>query len=302
LNKFQRNGISRHDVIVKPSEVCVFQLKRAPVIPGHAKASPDPFVFPKSFFLDRFLFHNLEFTNEKRELEHSMKAEIKELTALKASLTRSNNRDNLRDLGATVHYYDHVATAGDDPERKELLKRTSAHLQDLTTMITGKVEDIDHKVGELQAEVSTLYDCPELQQYQYDLRAVLVHTGFPGRKQIYSYVQDVEGVWWKTVDHEVTGVAEETVLTDPAGLHFGSGPFMIFYSRHLTDEQLHEPLVWPSIFSKSVEENNKNFLAAVHPELEILSKISPEIGPEVSQAAQVHASAVQERQPSLKNS
>ena len=38
-------------------------------------------------------------------------------------------------------------------------------------------------------------------------------------------------------------------MTDPAGLHFGSGPYMIFYSRHLADEQLHEPLVWPSIFS-----------------------------------------------------
>ena len=90
LNKFQRNGISRHDVIVKPSEVCVFHLKRAPVIPGHSKASPDPFVFPKSFFLDRFLFHNLEFTNEKRELEHRMKDEIKDLTAYKTLLTRSN--------------------------------------------------------------------------------------------------------------------------------------------------------------------------------------------------------------------
>jgi len=222
-----------------------------------------------------------------------MKTEIKELTTYKAILTRSNNRDTLRDLGATIHYYDHVATAGDDPERKNLLKRTSAHLQDLTTMIMGKVEDIDHRVEKLQAEVSTLYDCPELQQYQYDLRAVLVHTGFPGRKQIYSYVQDIEGVWWKTVDHEVTGVPEETVLTDPAGLHFGSGPYMIFYSRHLADEQLHEPLVWPTIFSKCVDENNKNFLAAVHPELEIFSKISPDIDdplPEVSQATQVHAS------------
>jgi len=229
-----------------------------------------------------------------------MKAEIKELTGYKAILTRSNNRDTLRDLAATIHYYKHVATTGDDPERKKLLNRTSAHLQDLTTMIMGKVEDIDHRVGKLQAEVSTLYDCPELQQYQYDLRAVLVHTGFPGRKQIYSYVQDTEGVWWKTVDHEVTRVPEETVLTDPAGLHFGSGAYMIFYSRHLADEQLHEPIVWPSIISKCVEENNKKFLAAVHPELEIFSKISPEIGPEVSQATQleVHASAEQERQPS----
>ena len=89
LNKFQRNT-SRHDVIIKPSEVCAFHLKRAPTISGHAKASPDPFVFPKSFFLDRFLFHNLEFTNEKRELEQNIKAEINELATYKATLTRSN--------------------------------------------------------------------------------------------------------------------------------------------------------------------------------------------------------------------
>jgi len=48
---------------------------------------------------------------------------------------------------------------------------------------------------------STSSDLP-----QYDLRAVLVHTGLPGRKQMYSYVQDTESTWWKTVDHEVTEV------------------------------------------------------------------------------------------------
>ena len=48
-----------------------------------------------------------------------------------------------------------------------------------------------------------------LQQYltvvQYDLRVVLLHDGLFGRKHIYSYVQG-EGVWWKTVDTEVTEV------------------------------------------------------------------------------------------------
>ena len=38
-----------------------------------------------------------------------------------------------------------------------------------------------------------------------------MHTGFPGRKQIYSYVQDIEGVWWKTVDHEVTEVSVSVI-------------------------------------------------------------------------------------------
>lgn len=41
---------------------------------------------------------------------------------------------------------------------------------------------------------------------QYDLRGVLMHTGLPGRKQIYSYVQDTYGVWWKTLDYTVIEV------------------------------------------------------------------------------------------------
>ena len=28
---------------------------------------------------------------------------------------------------------------------------------------------------------------------------------------MYSYVQDIEGVWWKTVDHEVTGVSLQAI-------------------------------------------------------------------------------------------
>jgi len=101
----------------------------------------------------------------------------------------------------------------------------------------------------LQADVSVVLECPELQEFRYDLRAVLMHTGLPERKQMYSYVQDIEETWWKTVDKEVVEVPEETVLTDPTGLHLGAGPYLLLYSRHLTDEQLHEPLVWPTGFS-----------------------------------------------------
>jgi hypothetical protein len=41
--------------------------------------------------------------------------------------------------------------------------------------------------------------------WQYDLRAVLVHDGLFGRRQLYSYVKD-KGVWWKSVDSDVTEV------------------------------------------------------------------------------------------------
>jgi hypothetical protein len=93
-----------------------------------------------------------------------------------------------------------------------------------------------------------------------------MHTGLPGRKQIYSYVQDNYGVWWKTLDYTVTEVClccyphhclgadyiqvpEETVLTDPTGLHLSAGPYMLIYSRHMSDEEQTTPVVWPQHFT-----------------------------------------------------
>ena len=90
----------------------------------------------------------------------------------------------------------------------------------------------------LRADSISIFDCPELQNnrvgissavarvhssintaslIQYDLRAVLYQDGFFGRTHIYSYVKDYEtGVWWKTVDHDVTEVRHLTSL--PFGL------------------------------------------------------------------------------------
>ncbi|KIM41364.1 hypothetical protein M413DRAFT_147301 [Hebeloma cylindrosporum] len=268
---------TKHSVIITPSEVISFQLKRLPNPPGSTKPSPDPFVYPKTIYLDRFLFGNLDLTNRKKRQEMAMLKQIKDLKAHKEVLTQSDGKNSLQSLEATIYYYEKVADPGDDPARKRTLKRVADHLKDIMTMVRGKVEDIDHQVEKLQAEVANIYDCPELQECRYDLRAVLVHTGLPGRKQMYSYVQDVEGTWWKTVDHDVTEVPEETVLTDPTGLHLGAGPYLLVYSRHLSDEQLHEPLIWPNIFSESVAINNKHFLAMMHPELGIFSMASPEV-------------------------
>ena len=80
---------------------------------------------------------------------------------------------------------------------------------------------IDDQIAKLNQELVGLFDVPELQNHrvrcssivyyslptpiQYDLRVVLLHDGLFGRKHIYSYVQS-KGVWWKTVDREVTEV------------------------------------------------------------------------------------------------
>lgn len=279
LSRFREGG-SSHDVIIKPSELVGFQLKRLPSqSTATPKTTPDAFVFPKWIYLDQFLFHNLELANNKREMEREINAEIRELTAHRETLTHFNKRDTIKDLRSTIHYYEHVANPGDDPVRKQTIERTAAHLKDILIMITSKVEDIDHKVDKLQAECATLFDCPELQQHRYDLRAVLMHTGLPGRKQMYSYVQDSDGVWWKTVDYEVTEVPEETVLTDPTGLHLSAGPYLLLYSKHLSEDELHAPVVWPKIFTDPVEENNKKFLSILSPELVGKAKIPTLVTP-----------------------
>ncbi|KAJ7318292.1 hypothetical protein DFH08DRAFT_971366 [Mycena albidolilacea] len=104
----------------------------------------------------------------------------------------------------------------------------------------------------------------------YGLRAVLMHTGLPRRKGIYSYVCDtVTGTWWKTVDYMITElgrfaisphphfhpsspsscsnpapsnliqyqVCEDQVLTDPACLHLSAGPYMLLYSYRQSEAE-----------------------------------------------------------------
>jgi hypothetical protein len=211
------------------------------------------------------------------------------------------NKDTLKDLRASLHYYEHVADAKEDDERQDAIARTTKKLKNILTIMVEKLEgqcthiiitcellsstpEIDQKIGTLQAELAGLFDCPELHNYrvshiatmitispaylvfQYDLRAVLAHTGLPGRKQIYSYVRDQHDVWWKTVDYTVTEVRpllnvrfyhlfnrsyqvpEETVLSDPTGLHLGAGPYFLVYSRYLSEEEINRPLVWPKVF------------------------------------------------------
>jgi arginyl-tRNA synthetase len=124
------------------------------------KTTPDAFVFPKCIYLDQFLFHNLELANNKREMEREINAEIRELTAHRETLTHFNvsitnfslekssltiiqNRDTIKDLRSTIHYYEHVANPGDDPVRKQAIERTATHLKDILIMITSKVEGKD---------------------------------------------------------------------------------------------------------------------------------------------------------------
>ncbi|KAG6919117.1 hypothetical protein DXG01_008924 [Tephrocybe rancida] len=248
-----------HDVIVEPSELVMFSLR--PLEGGQGKSTAEPFVFPKQFYLDRFIFDNLGVAEEKKAQERKFREQIEELLKKKQFFSRNEQgRDILVDLRTTLHYFEEVAH-NSEPEREESIDRTAAKLRALLDSIVSTVQEIDAQVEELKAEAACVYDIPELQNHLYDLRAVLMHTGLPGRKQIYSYIQDGHGVWWKTVDHTVTEVPEETALTDPTGLHLGAGPYLVLYSRHLSDEDMTVPVAWPQSIVDSIEDSNQKFLA-----------------------------------------
>ncbi|KAG6811358.1 hypothetical protein H0H92_007823 [Tricholoma furcatifolium] len=261
-----------HDVIVDTSELVIFQL-----IPPQGRSTvqgktTEPFTFPKQFYLDRFILENLSITEAKKAKEREILEEIAELTKKKELLTRNEGRDVLTDLRASLYYFQEVAERSGS-QREISVNRTAEKLKKLLDSVVSSVHvaEIDVAVEKLQSELSSLFDVPELQNHLYDLRAVLMHTGFPGRKHIYSYIQDSHGVWWKTLDHAVTEVPEETVLSDPTGLHLGAGPYLLIYSRHLSDEDMAMPVAWPPSIADTIEESNKNFFAL----LKRQTKVSP---------------------------
>ncbi|KAF9467199.1 hypothetical protein BDZ94DRAFT_1249830 [Collybia nuda] len=263
LNQYSETG-SVHEVIFEPSQLVMFQIKWVPnntASTGPAKSSSDAFFYPKSFYLDQFLVGNLTIANQKRAQERQMLEEIEALAKEKAFITHFNNRDTLKDLRASVYYYEHIAESKGDEDREETIVSAATELKKTLGILMNKVEEIDRRIASLQAAAAVIFDCPELQQHRYDLRGVLMHTGLPGRKQIYSYVQDSHGVWWKTLDYTVTEVPEETVLTDPTGLHLSAGPYLLIYSRYISDEDRIAPVVWPKVFTDSVEEHNNTLFS-----------------------------------------
>ncbi|KAG5644018.1 hypothetical protein DXG03_009233 [Asterophora parasitica] len=273
----------KNDVIVDPMELVMFQLKPQPsTASGPGKPTVFPFIYPKYFYLDRFLLENVDLTEKQRMLERDMLAEIGELTKRREFLTHSDRKDTLKDIRTVLHYYEHVAQSGDVLEREAAIIRNKSKLQNILEKIVSNVQEIDSKIEKLQGDLNDVFECPELQKYRYDLRAVFMHTGLPGRKQIYSYVQDNHGVWWKTIDYTVAEVPVETILTDPTGLHLGAGPYLLLYSRHLSEEQMNASVAWPQSLIDAVEESNHQFLSSIAPEVAAKASVPEpvrELGP-----------------------
>ncbi|KAJ7887028.1 hypothetical protein B0H14DRAFT_2696359 [Mycena olivaceomarginata] len=282
LNSYAPDGSSTHQLIQRASEVVAFEIVVAPSFSSFSNttsnidagksgnaASPEPLAFPATLHMDQFLDANLDLANETRAAEGVVRREMGVLASRRGVLVGFEGQDTLGNLRGAIEYYEHVA-ACDSPERLATLRRMAGKLRNVLAKMEGEVREIDAKLASLQRELDGLWENPELKCHPYDLRAVLVHTGLPGRKGIYSYVRDsATGTWWKTVDYTVTEVSEDQVLADPAGLHLGAGPYMLLYSRRQSEAEAGEPVQWPPIFVDRVENNNAMVLEGVRPQIEI---------------------------------
>ncbi|KAL0566637.1 hypothetical protein V5O48_015367 [Marasmius crinis-equi] len=254
-----------HEGILKPPQIIVFTLRKGGA--ASASSSLDTFVYPKTLYMDQFLLENFQIVNAKRTREAEIRSLLIQLDQRKAELTTHDNRDAIKDLKTSLQYFENVAHVGDSPDRRASVASTAEKLRKVLLGLETAVEKINAEVEKLQNEIKSLFECPELQNHRYDLRVVLMHTGVSGRKQMYSYVQDRNGAWWKTLDHAVTEVTEVDVLTDPTGIHLGAGPYMLIYSRHVPQEQLLQPIQWPRQFVDTTNNNNEHFLKTLSPEM-----------------------------------
>ena len=86
LSRYE-GGKSTHDVIVEPPEFIAFNLTRDQTTKADKEGT---FAFPNSFYLDRFLFRNVELTNSQVLREHELSMEISELANRRTILSRLN--------------------------------------------------------------------------------------------------------------------------------------------------------------------------------------------------------------------
>lgn len=216
-------------MILELSQVVTFHV--SPAIhprPTDTKTRPS-FTFPKTIYLDRFLDENIDTVRAKWDQKKSLTHSAALLEERKNAITHFDNKDTLLNLKTSLRYYESVADAGGSSERQDTIKKMADKLRRVMEALNQELTVLDSEIAELNTRCGQLFDVPELQQYKYELKAVLIHNGLHGQKNIYSYVQH-EGKWWKTVDASVCEVSEEVVFEDQTGVHLGAGPYILIYN------------------------------------------------------------------------
>ncbi|KAI0364511.1 hypothetical protein BV20DRAFT_1107189 [Pilatotrama ljubarskyi] len=296
---------TKRQVILEPSEVIAFQLIRDAAPPSYdaaigRKSERAIFKYPRSVYLDQFMKESSELANEKRAAQRKLLQDVKDLEAKKKDLLYFNDKDTLADLQSCLYYYQNVAESNVDPKRSGEIRENQEKLAQVIDRVQNEAKEIESTIVRLKEEAHGMLDCPELQRYQYDLRAVIVHDGLFGRSHLYSYVK-YKGKWWKTVDYVVTEVPEENVLNDPAGLHLGAGPYFLLYSRSTSQEEEDARAPWHESIKDSVKHNNRIFFQQLPPEVasQVVDPNSPPSSPYIAPTPSEHTIESDTVEPSV---
>ncbi|TFK53221.1 hypothetical protein OE88DRAFT_1657130 [Heliocybe sulcata] len=249
---------SNKEVIYLPSDVVSFHLVRnqPPPYPGRDEGTKI-FKYPKCIYMDQFLSENAELAGRKREEQREVEVEVARLSEHRGKTLNFKGKDVLSNLEGAMHFYENVIDR-ETVEERDYADAMLAKLRGVKSGVEGDLKAIDDKMAELKNRAAAILDDPQLQKHRYDLRAVIINEGPLGRKYLYSYTQHA-GKWWKTVDWLVEEVSEEVVLNDPAGLHYGAGPYLLLYSRAMSEEEektLPERLQWMDTMRDAVYDNN----------------------------------------------
>lgn len=121
------------------------------------------FTYPKSIYLDQFLRENIELAQQKREQREEMFNQVQQLVKHKKTLTHFDvslrlpggqcsdclivvwrqDKDTLKDLRSAIFYFENVADAKDDLERRASVQVTTRKLQDILATIEEEIKGLD---------------------------------------------------------------------------------------------------------------------------------------------------------------
>ncbi|KAG0730463.1 Ubiquitin carboxyl-terminal hydrolase 25 [Chionoecetes opilio] len=115
--------------------------------------------------------------------------------------------------------------------------------------VTGQVEELRRLIGELEDQLSQVYEEPALRQVPYRLHAAVVHEGQASGGHYWVYIQDpVTGGWMKFNDIQVVEASWQEVMQDSVGGHNNTSAYCLLYM-----DQGRYPTLFPSA-PKSQEE------------------------------------------------
>ncbi|RIA97236.1 hypothetical protein C1645_814311 [Glomus cerebriforme] len=197
--------------------------------------------FDKVIYLDRYLDKNYELLKQRRHDAHNWKQDIDRLQAELKDYERDKTTmlpmtDLLKSTADFIH-----DTIKIDPTDENLLssvEQEGNHLI-LTKACLNYIIEHHNKISQLKSQLSQHYR--DLQECEYRLHAVFIHSGQANFGHYWIYIFDFEkDRWLKFNDSYVTEVEDREVFADTTGS--SANPYCMVYVKAQDAKELVETI------------------------------------------------------------